>query len=378
MDPLLQQTLENFAKQGNSYGKSVARCALAGPRAWTSRSPTRARSPSQYVWFVGDFASFDERAQVASRSVARILHDAGVSFGLLYEGERNAGNDVRRVGEEGLFEMLAEQNMGVAGRGEFEAIFTTDPHSLNTLRNEYPQFGLDKPVYHYTELLADLCRAAYVSLSDPADRDARHLPRPLLPGPLQPDHRGAAKADRGHRRRTGRDAAPRNQHVLLRRRRRPDLDNHGGIAGAGGFASATGFLRNTEAARGRGGDPGQNQPQRVGKHSLQPFHQRLEWKRRPDQESLRARSQSLRFYQFRLGRSRFSQSLRACGGHGNRRLGGLSVVRERDRGAQADIGPDQPCRHYSNRAQPGYGRAHGPDRPRCGHPAQCACRRRSA
>ena len=94
-------------------------CAPAGPRASTSRSPTRARSRCEYLWFVGDFASFDERVQLASQSIARILHDAGVSFGLLYEGERNAGNDVRRVGEEGLFEMLVEQNMGALADADY-------------------------------------------------------------------------------------------------------------------------------------------------------------------------------------------------------------------------------------------------------------------
>ena len=90
-----------------------------------------------------------------------------MSFGLLYEGERNAGNDVRRVGEEGLFELLVEQNMGALGEAQYEAIFTTDPHSLNTLRNEYPQYGLDKPVYHYTELLADLVARGVISLRTP-------------------------------------------------------------------------------------------------------------------------------------------------------------------------------------------------------------------
>ena len=121
----------------------------------------------EYVWFVGDFASFDERVQLASQSVARILHDAGVSFGLLYEGERNSGNDVRRIGEEGLFEMLVEQNMSVLADAQFEAIFTTDPHSLNALRNEYPRFGLEQPVYHYTELLADLVAQGAISLRTP-------------------------------------------------------------------------------------------------------------------------------------------------------------------------------------------------------------------
>ncbi len=166
MDPLLQQTLENYGKQGNSYGKS-SRMRARWAKGLEFTIPDARKEPVQYVWFVGDFASFDERVQAASRSVAQILHDAGVSFGLLYEGERNAGNDVRRVGEEGLFEMLVEHNMGVLAGVQFEAIFTTDPHSLNTLRNEYPQYGLDKPVYHYTELLADLVSRDVISLQTP-------------------------------------------------------------------------------------------------------------------------------------------------------------------------------------------------------------------
>jgi Fe-S oxidoreductase len=166
LDPLLQQTLQNYAGQGNSLGKS-SRMRARWTRGLDFKIPDARKEPVQYVWFVGDFASFDERVQLASQSVARILHDAGVSFGLLYEGERNSGNDVRRIGEEGLFEMLAEQNMSALAGAQFEAIFTTDPHSLNTLRNEYPQFGLDKPVYHYTELFADLVARGAIALRTP-------------------------------------------------------------------------------------------------------------------------------------------------------------------------------------------------------------------
>jgi Fe-S oxidoreductase len=166
LDPVLARTLENYAGQGNSYGKS-ARMRARWTKGLEFKIPDARLEPVEYVWFVGDFASFDERVQVASARLARILYDAGVSFGLLYEGERNAGNDVRRVGEEGLFEMLVEHNMGVFRGARFKAIFTTDPHSLNTLRNEYPQYGLDKPVYHYTELLADLLARGVISLGSP-------------------------------------------------------------------------------------------------------------------------------------------------------------------------------------------------------------------
>ena len=163
VDPLLQHALQNFATQGNSYGTSARRRAR-----WTRELeftiPDARKEPVEYVWFVGDFASFDPRVQRESQRLARILHAAGVSFGLLFDGERNAGNDVRQVGEQGLFEMLVEHNMNAFADAQFEAIFTTDPHSLNTLRNDYPQYGLDKPVYHYTELLADLAAQGKLAL----------------------------------------------------------------------------------------------------------------------------------------------------------------------------------------------------------------------
>jgi Fe-S oxidoreductase len=166
IEPLLAQTLQNFAQQGNSYGKS-AKMRARWTKGLDFTIPDARKEEVRYIWFVGDFASFDERVQAASRRVANILHQAGISFGLLYDGERNAGNDVRRVGEEGLFEMLVEHNMGVLSKARYTAIFTTDPHSFNTLRNEYPQYGLKKPVYHYTELLAALIDEHRIELTTP-------------------------------------------------------------------------------------------------------------------------------------------------------------------------------------------------------------------
>ena len=171
VDPLLQQTLQNFTMQGNSYGKS-ARTRARWTKGLDFKIPDARKEAVDYVWFVGDYASFDERVQHESQRLAEILHDAGVSFGLLFEGERSAGNDVRRVGEEGMFEVLVEHNMKTFGEAQFDAIFTTDPHSLNTLRNEYPQYGLDKPVHHYTELLVQLASQGTITLR-PALRGTR-------------------------------------------------------------------------------------------------------------------------------------------------------------------------------------------------------------
>ncbi len=163
MDPTLQTALQNLATQGNSFGKS-ARMRARWVKGLDFQIPDARKEPVKYLWFVGDFASFDDRLQENSRALARILTAGGVDFGLLYDGERNAGNDVRRVGEEGLFEMLAEHNIEALREAQFEEIFTTDPHSLNTLRNEYPQRGASYKVWHYTELLAHLLETGAIQV----------------------------------------------------------------------------------------------------------------------------------------------------------------------------------------------------------------------
>ena len=140
MDPTLQRSLQNLATQGNSFGRS-ARTRGRWLRELDFSIPDARKQRVKYLWFVGDYASFDERLQESSRVLATILHDADVDFGLIYEAERNSGNDVRRVGEEGLFEMLAEHNIAALSGAQFDEIFTTDPHTLNALRNEYPALG---------------------------------------------------------------------------------------------------------------------------------------------------------------------------------------------------------------------------------------------
>ncbi len=166
MDPKLQEALTNLAKYGNSFGMSDRLRAK-----WTKTLPFKIKDarkePVEYLWFVGDFASYDQRVQEITRQVARVFHQAGLDFGILYEGERNTGNDVRRVGEEGLFQMLAEQNMRMLGKATFQTIVTTDPHSLNALRNEYGQLGGNYEVIHYTELLCRLIESGRLRFEQP-------------------------------------------------------------------------------------------------------------------------------------------------------------------------------------------------------------------
>jgi Fe-S oxidoreductase len=155
LDANLQSTLQVIHKSGNSFGENKRKRGR-----WTRELDFEVKDartePVDVLWFVGDYASFDPRSQNVTRALARLFKHAGVDFGILYDGERNSGNDVRRAGEEGLFEALAEENVATLSECEFNRIVTSDPHSLNTLRNEYPEYGGAWEVMHHTAFLAEL------------------------------------------------------------------------------------------------------------------------------------------------------------------------------------------------------------------------------
>ncbi len=155
MEPMLQDALASLARYGNSFNRSE-RARSEWTRDLGFPVKDARREPVDVLWFVGDFAAYDPRVRELTQGVARVLHQAGVDFGILYEAERNSGNDVRRVGEEGLFEQLAEHNIETLGRCSFDRIMTTDPHSLNAILQEYPRLGGRYPVLHYTQLLLEL------------------------------------------------------------------------------------------------------------------------------------------------------------------------------------------------------------------------------
>jgi Fe-S oxidoreductase len=175
MDSLLQQTLETIHESGNSFGEPKRKRAR-----WTRDLPFEVKDarkePVGLLWFVGDYASFDPRNQRATAALAWLLHEAGVDFGILYDAERTGGCDVRRVGEEGLWRMLAEENVKTLSECEFERIVTSDPHTFHTLRNEYPEVGGSWPVVHHSQLLLELIEAGRLSPRPLARRVTYHDP----------------------------------------------------------------------------------------------------------------------------------------------------------------------------------------------------------
>jgi Fe-S oxidoreductase len=165
IDAELQDALTNLSRYGNSFGQSPRKRTQ-----WTEGlEPVikdATREPVEYLWFVGDYASYNPALAELSAKTAGVLQKAGVDFGIMSKGESHAGNDVRRVGEEGLFEMLMDQNLKSLDRCQFQAIVTTDPHSYNTLKNEYA-FSEPKRILHYSELLEILISEGRLKFSKP-------------------------------------------------------------------------------------------------------------------------------------------------------------------------------------------------------------------
>jgi Fe-S oxidoreductase len=182
VDAELQNALANLARYGNSFGKSgkararwtravesmikdlhtkeeLDETAMAFLRKGGDIFDIKdaRKDPVEYLWFVGDYASYSPTLANITQITAQVFQIAGLDFGIMYDGEQNAGNDARRAGEEGLFEMLVENNVASLGACEYQAIVTTDPHSYNTLKNEYPpEINGHRPILHYAELLDQL------------------------------------------------------------------------------------------------------------------------------------------------------------------------------------------------------------------------------
>jgi Fe-S oxidoreductase len=154
--------LRNLENKGNPWGQNP------GEREdWTKsldfpvlRVLGKIPSDIEYLFWVGCAGALEDRAKKVTRAVAELLHTAGVEFAILGNGETCTGDPARRMGNEFLFQMLAQQNVetlnAAFGERQRKKIVATCAHCFNTLANEYPQLGGHYEVVHHTQLLAKL------------------------------------------------------------------------------------------------------------------------------------------------------------------------------------------------------------------------------
>ena len=149
--------LRDVERSSNPWGKPQVERA-----AWAEGLGVRVLEPGdrapEVLYWVGCAASFDERARLAAESTAKLLQVAGVDFAILGPRESCTGDPARRMGNEYVFQSLAERNVATLNESGVTKIVASCPHCFNTLANEYPDFGGRYEVVHHTELLAELVR----------------------------------------------------------------------------------------------------------------------------------------------------------------------------------------------------------------------------
>lgn len=122
------------------------------------------------LFWVGCAGSFDERNKKVATSLVKILRASGVKFSILGTEEGCCGDSARRIGNEYLYQTLVQANIEVLNGYGVKKILTMCPHCFNTLKNEYPQFGGNYEVKHYTQFLAEVLRKGQLSLTKPLEK----------------------------------------------------------------------------------------------------------------------------------------------------------------------------------------------------------------
>ena len=117
---------------------------------------------SEYLYWTGCAANYDARIAAVVKATARVLRAAGIGLTFLGEEEACTGDAARRLGEEGLFQQLALQNIATLQRHGVTRIVTHCAHCFHVLKNEYPRFGGTFEVWHHSELIAQGVREGRV------------------------------------------------------------------------------------------------------------------------------------------------------------------------------------------------------------------------
>jgi Fe-S oxidoreductase len=128
----------------------------------------------EYLFFVGSPGSYDDHGKKVSQALVKILQAAGVKIAILGPEEASTGDAVRRLGNEYLFQMLAQQNIETMNGYGVKKIVTNCPHAYNTLAHEYPDFGGNYEVVHGSQLVSELVRSGRVKLTNALDLDVAY------------------------------------------------------------------------------------------------------------------------------------------------------------------------------------------------------------
>jgi Fe-S oxidoreductase len=150
--------LRNLENRGDPWGMGAAKRAewMEGLDFEVPVADGRIADDVEYLFWVGCAGALEDRARKTTRAIATLLHMAGVKFAVLGPAETCSGDPARRMGNEFVFSMLAQQNIETLNEAAPRTIVASCPHCFNAIANEYPQLGGNYQVIHHTQLLARL------------------------------------------------------------------------------------------------------------------------------------------------------------------------------------------------------------------------------
>lgn len=154
VQPTVRDALESIFKDGNPWGSPRAKRLDWASDLEVEVLEPEAEETTDVLLFICCTDAYDPRVMKTAQALVKVLKAAGVDFGLIGEDESCCGSEVRRLGEEGLFEMCDEENVELLNSFNVNRIVAISPHCYNTLKKEY--HGLKHSVLHYAELIAEL------------------------------------------------------------------------------------------------------------------------------------------------------------------------------------------------------------------------------
>ena len=119
----------------------------------------REKKSAEVVYWAGFSGAYDTRGREISQSVANIMDKAGIDYACLGNEETCTGDSARRMGNEYLFQMMAQQNKETLEQYSFKKIVTQCPHCFTTLKNDYAEMGIELDVVHHSQFIDDLIKA---------------------------------------------------------------------------------------------------------------------------------------------------------------------------------------------------------------------------
>jgi len=160
----LKNAFNHMERAGNPWGMAAEE-RMAWAKGLPFPVPTlEQKNDPEVLYWVGCAAAFDPRAQKIARSMAELLHAAGLDWAVIGKSEKCTGDAARRTGNEYLFAQMAEENIAALNEIKPATIVTNCPHCFHTMANEYPQFGGNFTVKHHTQFIEELMRDGKIKL----------------------------------------------------------------------------------------------------------------------------------------------------------------------------------------------------------------------